>query len=253
MRNDDEPRGRLLSRKEALAAMAGAGAALWTGKRGARAAEPFQHGCVALPALTEGPFFVDERLKRADIRTEPEGGPVTPGARLELRLNVARLAGGACTPFPGAMVDLWHCDALGVYSGTGGARDERFLRGYQFTDDQGRVDFTTIYPGWYPGRAVHIHFKIQSPAEGGKAVEFTSQLFFDEALSARVFTRPPYADHGPLDQKNEEDWIFRRGGDQLMLDVAEKEGKYAAEFDIAVKVDAAQDRGHSAGRMKFEG
>lgn len=241
MIDDDELRGHMLSRKEALAAMAGAGAALFAGARGARAAEPARRVCVAVPAMTEGPFFVDDRLERADIRVEPADGAVTPGALLDLRLNVSQLAGDSCAPFSGAMVDLWHCNALGAYSGAKDRRndtsDKRFLRGYQFTDANGAVRFTTIYPGWYPGRAVHIHFKIQSPVEGGKALEFTSQLFFDDALSAKVFTQPPYAANGPHDRKNEDDGIFQHGGDQLILAVTEKDGKYAAVFDIAVKMD----------------
>jgi protocatechuate 3,4-dioxygenase beta subunit len=243
MLDDDEMRGRLLSRKEALATMAGAGAFLLAGTRTSRAVEPAKRICVALPAMTEGPFFVDDRLERSDIRVEPEGGDVTPGAILELRLNVSQLAGDSCTPFPGAMVDLWHCNAAGAYSGAKDSRhdytDKRFLRGYQFTDANGEVRFTTIYPGWYPGRAVHIHFKIQSPEADGKRLDFTSQLFFDDTFSAKVFAQPPYAVHGPHDRKNGDDGIFQRGGDQLILDVAEKEGKFSAEFDIAVKVDAA--------------
>ncbi len=242
MQHDDEFKGRLLSRKEALTTMAGAGVALLASGRDATAAEPAKRICVALPEMTEGPFFVDDRLERADIRVEPGDGSVTPGAVLELRLNVSQLAGDQCTPFPGAMVDIWHCDANGAYSGAADSRsdtlDKRFLRGYQFTDANGQVHFTTIYPGWYPGRAVHIHFKIQSPEESGKALEFTSQLFFDDAFSAKVFTQPPYAVHGAHDKKNVDDGIFRRGGEQLILDVAEKEGKYTAEFDIAVKTDA---------------
>lgn len=241
MINDDELRGHLLSRKEALAAMAGAGALLLAGGRNARAEAPAKRPCVALPAMTEGPFFVEDRLERSDIRMEPDGSEPTPGAFLELRLNVSQLSGDSCVPFTNAMVDIWHCDALGAYSGAKDSRydytDKRFLRGYQFTDANGEARFTTIYPGCYPGRAVHIHFKIQSPAVDGKALEFTSQLFFDDAFSARVFAQPPYAVHGPHDRKNEDDGIYRRGGEQLLLDVTEKDGAYCAAFDIAVKVD----------------
>ena len=87
----------------------------------------------------------------------------------------------------GAMVDICQCDAIGVYSdvratngffNTGG---QRFLRGYQVTDASGVAKFTTVYPGWYQGRSVHIHFKIRTNA-GGRNAEFVSQLYFDDAF-----------------------------------------------------------------------
>jgi protocatechuate 3,4-dioxygenase beta subunit len=238
MRDDDLPIGRLLTRREALALLGIGGVA--TATAGATwavaAAGP---ACVARPALTEGPYFVDEKLDRSDIRTDPSDGTTRPGVPLRLALRVSRLAGEGCAPLPGAMVDLWHCDAAGVYSDVsdpgGSTVGKKFLRGYQLTDADGLARFTTIYPGWYQGRAVHIHFKIRAPAAGGRAHEFTSQLFFADALSDQVYAQPPYAARGSRRLRNGQDGIFRQAGAQLTLAVAPASPGYAATFDLALE------------------
>src|SRR5512145_1130496 len=112
--------------------------------------------CVLTAALTEGPFFVDEKLNRSDIRTDPTTGAVSAGAPLALTFNVEHLVNGVCTPLSGAYLDVWHCDAGGVYSDVGSASGREFLRGYQVTDAKGVARFSTVYPGWYSGRPVHI-------------------------------------------------------------------------------------------------
>jgi protocatechuate 3,4-dioxygenase beta subunit len=133
--------------------------------------------CVVRPAATEGPYFVDEKLNRSDIRSDPGTGTVKPGALLALTFNVSRIANGSCTALNGAMVDVWHCDAGGLYSdeSTNNTVGQKFLRGYQVTDASGLAAFTTIYPGWYSGRAVHIHFKIRTTTSSGASYEFTSR------------------------------------------------------------------------------
>src|SRR6188508_2290795 len=117
--------------------------------------------CVVTPALTEGPYFVDEMLNRSDIRSDPATGAARPGVPLDLTLALSQVGASGCGPLAGALVDMWHCDALGVYSDVSAQRSvgQQFLRGYQISDAGGNVRFTTIYPGWYQGRAVHIHFK----------------------------------------------------------------------------------------------
>lgn len=122
-------------------------------------------------------------------------------------------------------------------------RDQKFLRGYQATDADGVARFTSIYPGWYPGRAVHIHFKIRAAADEGRTYEFTSQLFFDEALSGEVFAREPYVPKGSRYVLNADDSIYRRAGDQLLLDVARSSEGFEAVFAIGLDLsDAATGR-----------
>jgi protocatechuate 3,4-dioxygenase beta subunit len=190
--------------------------------------------------MTEGPYFVDERLNRSDIRRDPADGSAKPGVPLQLTFTVSTLAAAACTPLAGAMVDIWHCDHLGVYSDVSDPAfdtvGKKFLRGYQVTDASGRATFTTVYPGWYQGRAVHIHFKIRSAPSAQRGFEFTSQLFFDDALTDRVHAQQPYAAKGNRDVRNSRDGIFRRGGSQLLLALTETgSGTYVGTFDLALQ------------------
>lgn len=194
--------------------------------------------CVATPEQTEGPYFLDARLNRSDIRTDPNGGPPRQGTPLELRLNISSLNAG-CTPLAGAVVDIWHCDAAGEYSGVEGADHSRFLRGYQVTDGNGSVRFSTIFPGWYPGRAVHIHFKVRAKAPNGREREFTSQLYFDDAVIERIHGAAPYADRRGKAPRNRMDGLFRDGGERLMVPLRQQAAGakgYAGEFDIALRM-----------------
>lgn len=166
--------------------------------------------CILTAALTEGPFFVDERLNRSDIRTDPTTGVVSAGVPLALTFNVERLVNGVCRPLSGAYLDVWHCDAGGVYSDVGNRGGREFLRGYQVTDPKGVARFSTVYPGWYSGRPVHIHFKLRLFAGERETYGFTSQFFFDEAVTDKVHVRPPYATRGPRDTRNDSDRIYNR-------------------------------------------
>jgi protocatechuate 3,4-dioxygenase beta subunit len=194
--------------------------------------------CVPTPTQTEGPYFVDERLKRSDIRTDPADGVVSAGVPLALQLRILALSSAGCAPLAGAMVDIWHCDAAGRYSDAEDAgfdtRGKAFLRGYQLTDANGLVRFMTIYPGWYPGRTVHIHVKVRAGAASGRHREFTSQLYFDDALTDRVHARQPYANRGRRTTRNRQDGIFRDGGPQLLLAPIESGAGYAANYDIGL-------------------
>jgi len=194
--------------------------------------------CVVTPALTEGPYFVDERLNRSDIRTDPATGTARLGVPLDLTLALSQVGASGCGPLSGALVDMWHCDALGVYSDVSAQRTvgQAFLRGYQTSDQGGNVRFTTIYPGWYPGRAVHIHFKVRVIAGPALGNEITSQLYFDEAVTDRIHARAPYSVHGKRTQRNREDGLFRRSGSRLMLALAESGAGYAGEFHAGLKL-----------------
>lgn len=198
--------------------------------------------CVVRPELTEGPYFVDTQLNRADIRVEPSDGSLKEGMPLELTFRVSQVGPEGCAPLAGAIVDVWHCDALGVYSGVRDPRFDtsqlRFLRGYQVTDDSGIARFTTIYPGWYSGRAVHIHFKIRTTTGAGSTYDFTSQLFFDETINAAVYAHPPYAEKGLADVPNAADGIYRNGGEQLILAPTQVEDGYTATFEIGLDLSA---------------
>jgi protocatechuate 3,4-dioxygenase beta subunit len=113
---------------------------------------------------------------------------------------------------------------------------QKFLRGYQVTDSEGRAEFLTIYPGWYLGRTVHIHFKIRTADMSQPNYEFTSQLYFDDALTDRVYAQLPYSDRGQRNQRNAQDGIFRSGGEQLILQLAEAGEGYEGLFDIGLEL-----------------
>ena len=227
-------------RRAALRAVLGAGACLAGGRAMAQATPLAGKGgapaCILTPAQTEGPYFVDERLERSDIRGDPSSGAVKAGALLTLDLAIFAVDGARCVPAAGAIVDVWHCDAAGVYSDANdmrfGTRGAKFLRGYQVADADGRVRFTTIYPGAYPGRAVHIHFKVRTDPRG----EFTSQLYFDDALTDRIHARAPYANAGDgARTRNARDGPYRRGGRELELAVESEGSGYRARYDVGIR------------------
>jgi protocatechuate 3,4-dioxygenase beta subunit len=263
--NDDVLIGRVLTRREVLVLFGATGAAAFvaacapTGSGattpagtaagsatpGASAPASGVAGvpsCIVRPALTEGPYFVDEKLQRADIRSDPASGTVKEGLPLALTFAVSKIAGGSCTVFQGALVDVWHCDALGVYSDVQdpgfNTAGQKWLRGNLVTDANGAAAFTTIYPGWYQGRAVHIHFKIRTDAAASSGLEFTSQLFFDDAVSDQVYTRTPYSQKGgQRSVRNENDGIFGQSGGNLTLQLTgDAQSGYAATFPIGVQV-----------------
>ena len=195
--------------------------------------------CVLTAALTEGPFFVDEKLNRSDIRTDPGSGAVAAGIPLALTFNVSRVANSACTPLTSAYLDVWHCDSTGTYSDVSGS-SRKFLRGYQVTDANGVAAFTTIYPGWYSGRAVHIHFKLRLYAGSSKTYEFTSQFFFDDTLTDSVYTQSPYSSRSSRDTRNSRDGIYNslstsdKAG--LTLQTSKTADGYAGVINLGVNV-----------------
>jgi protocatechuate 3,4-dioxygenase beta subunit len=252
MDNDDLPIGRILSRREALKLLGVTSAAVLAGclPGGADILEatgtPVEPApavtsdalpaCFVRPEATEGPYYVDEDLNRSDVRSDPGSGEVKEGALLALNFNVSQVSSGGCTPLEGAKIEIWHCDAEGVYSDVSdpgfNSVGQKFLRGYQETDANGQATFISIYPGWYSGRAVHIHFKIH-PDISDQSMVFTSQLFFDDSLSDQVFSQAPYASKGQRDMLNSTDRIFN---DQLLLAVTQKGEGYVGRFDIGLEM-----------------
>jgi len=251
--DDDRPSGTILTRREVLALLGGsalvaacAPAAVSSPSTTAPASTTGTAGaavlpsCVVRPALTEGPYFVDEKLNRSDIRSDPTTNAVKPGTLLALTFLVSKVSGSACTALANATVDVWHCDALGVYSDAsdpsfGSTKGTKFLRGYQTTDASGSVKFTTIWPGWYQGRAVHIHFKIRTTAANGQVADFTSQLFFPDAMNTTVFANAPYSQKGTAGiLRNAGDDIFNQSAGKLTLSPAKTADGYAVTFDIGL-------------------
>jgi len=254
MDNDDRMVGRVLSRREAMRLVAAGGVATigaWSATvfgGGVRQAPATMPGCVVRPEIEEGPFFVDHQLNRSDLRSDPATGTISAGLPLALAFIITQ-ADNRCAPLAGAMVDVWQCDARGVYSGVSGpgqpsqASRGKALRGFQVTDAHGLARFTTIFPGWYQGRTAHIHFKVRTTTAPAGAYEFTSQLFFDEALITRVYANPPYAGRGRRDTTNDADGIFRNGGQKMLLSPSEDHDGLAATFALGIDLsDAATGR-----------
>jgi protocatechuate 3,4-dioxygenase beta subunit len=208
------------------------------------------------PQQTEGPYFVDNMPNRSDIRSDPSDGSVQEGIPLHLVIHVYGLnKNGSCSPLKGAKVDVWHANSQGVYSDIvdQGTTGKKFLRGYQLTDNNGTVRFTTIYPGWYQGRAIHIHDKVRTFNGSEKTLEWTSQLYFDNSVNEQIHKQPPYSKHGLPDMTNEQDGIYAgpstdglvqsNTGKHLMVNLS-KEGQqqsYVGTFNIVL--NATQQKG----------
>jgi len=211
--------GALMSR-EAFAAGSGADAG---------SLMPGAEVCAITPETTEGPYYFDPSLERTDIT---EG---RPGAPADMRLQVVD---AACRPIEGARVDLWHCDAAGLYSGYPGQGDDRgtdtsgqtFMRGTQFADAEGMVRFRTVYPGWYRGRTTHMHFKVFLD----RSTALTGQIFFPDAVSEDVYASPAYSRPGRRDTLNGNDGIARRAGSAAMAQVESGEEAYLVSMIIGV-------------------
>ena len=180
--------------------------------------------CVLTPEQTEGPYYIPNERVRRNIT---DGKPGTP-----LVVRTIVVDASTCRPIKGAAVDIWHADASGVYSGFGaGAANRTFLRGVQRTDARGLARFRTIYPGWYPGRTVHIHVKVHL---GGNVVH-TGQLYFPDALTNAVYRRKPYSRRPHRDTRNATDAVYRNGGTRSMLSVRKRGSGYVASITMAVE------------------
>lgn len=200
--------------------------------------------CVpSTPTVTEGPYWVDEKLFRSDIRTDPSSGVARAGVPLTLTIAVQNLSSSSCSALTGAYVDIWHCDAKGIYSdeptynpggGTGNVNTsgQKFLRGYQITDANGQVQFTTIYPGWYSGRTIHIHIRVRTYSGTTVLGNFVSQIFFDESINNTVLAQPAYTRTTARDTSNANDMVYQVSNKERMLATAT--GSVAAGYTAAI-------------------
>ena len=177
--------------------------------------------CVLAPEQTEGPYYVDDQRVRRNITEGKLGVPLT--------VRLAVVDASTCRPIKGAAVDVWHCDASGAYSGVQGSTGT-FLRGVQRTDAKGIAVFRTIYPGWYPGRTVHIHVKV---ALGGNVVHI-GQLYFSDAVTDVVYRRAPYNRRPSRDPRNAGDSIYRNGGKRSTLTLRRSGSGYVGSITMGV-------------------
>jgi protocatechuate 3,4-dioxygenase beta subunit len=232
-----------LSRRRMLGAAGAAGVGLLVAGRTPvssvfAADEASAASCASLtPVKTIGPYFVEEKLNRSNITTDPGTGVAVAGVPLVLKLALVD-EDSSCSAFAGAQVDIWHASPGGLYSDESveGTSGKQYLRGYQVSDANGLVQFTTVYPGWYSGRAVHIHVRIRTfDSSGAATYDFLSQLFFDDTLTDTVYTKAPYSSRGTRDTRNAGDNVYGSDGASLILDMhADGSGGYVGSFTFGL-------------------
>ncbi|RPI19738.1 MAG: T9SS C-terminal target domain-containing protein [Ignavibacteriae bacterium] len=179
--------------------------------------------CWLTPEKDQGPFYLNADLVRRDI-TEGQRG-------VELHL-VVTVVQEDCTPIPGVLVDVWHASCNGNYSAYGAFVGETFLRGTQPTDNNGVAEFDTVYPGWYPGRATHIHFKVRL----NSTTYVTSQFAFPDSTNNTIYQTPYYVGRGPSPTTNKMDLIFGAAEPQYLTcyAVPNSTGGYDGPFTIGI-------------------
>ncbi|HEY1547829.1 MAG TPA: hypothetical protein VGG28_08415 [Kofleriaceae bacterium] len=193
-----------------------------------------------------GPYFADDSadgFARSDITANLDGTSVQTGIPLALTFYIYD-AQNSCTPYVGAQVDIWHCNATGVYSdiSSESTSTEQWLRGYQISDSTGKVTFTTIVPGWYQGRTTHIHLRIRSSydeAAGLSDGTNTTQVFFAQTLIDTIATTiTPYNSEGTNSTTNASDRVYSQqtdGKNEMSL-TGDTTAGYAATFSIYLPI-----------------
>jgi protocatechuate 3,4-dioxygenase beta subunit len=205
---------------------------------------------------------------RSDIRADTSDGSVQEGVPLHLIIRVYQVDGKdqegknnahnadakVCTPLSDARVDIWHANAQGLYSGVkdDGTAGKTFLRGYQITNDSGTAVFDTVYPGWYEGRAIHIHIKVTAFDGAKEKLDWTSQFYINNSANERVHTQPPYSNHGSVPITNEQDGIYigpstdglvkTDAGKHLMLDLTKQGEGYTGTFNVVVNSSGSRQQ-----------
>ena len=262
-----------MNRRDLLSWIGAAGAGWVADLAGAQAARPGREfdatpACILTPKQIEGPYFVEKHMNRSDIRRDHSDGSVKKGVPLTIVLRVFWTTGSRCAPLSDAIVDIWHCDASGVYSDVIDREyntvGKSFLRGYQVTDRNGEVRFQTVFPGQYEIRATHIHVKVRTKrgftqsdaAETARIVkaagmpppsevagagplirhEFTTQLYLDDAVKRLVYADAPYSDKRRPEVTNASDIFFKDGGPSLIMPLTKAAAGYGGSYTIGVKL-----------------
>ncbi|HVT33746.1 MAG TPA: hypothetical protein VHE32_13940 [Rhodanobacteraceae bacterium] len=235
---------RSMNRRDALGTLGALGFASLLGSRvlaPARAAggsAVVDGACTLTPELTIGPYFVDERLQRSDVRGDSTSPFIASAVPLHLAINATSALASGCPALAGVQIDIWHCHAGGLYSdeAQNGTSGETWLRGYQLTDANGNASFTTIYPGWYQGRTVHIHVMARYyDSAGNTTYQFTTQLFFDDGTNNLVLANYPYDTRGNRDTTNQDDGIYDAS---MLLDLSgNSDGSYTGTIMLGLELE----------------
>jgi protocatechuate 3,4-dioxygenase beta subunit len=216
----------------------GAGGIKTTGSDGSldpdASAGPPDLACTTRDQQIVGPYpAADVQLDRSDIRSDPsDGNLVKPGVPLRVVIRVGSKTGADCLPMKGAVVNAWQCDAAGQYASYAslGTANNQFLRGYQVTDGSGVVEFQTIYPGSYAGRAVHFHFSVRmSPSIAFPDGAFVGQLYFPDSITDEVLLQAPYSSANRL--RNAQDAFYK---DDMLGSVSRAGDGWLAQLELAV-------------------
>jgi len=216
------------------------------------------------PGVTEGPYWVDGQPNRGDVRSDSTTGVVVDGLPLTLNLTLSQVSDASpytVAPLVGAQVDIWCCNAEGVYSNVAqqNTTSVNFLRGYQVSDASGAVQFVTIYPGWYSGRTPHIHMRVRTyDSSGAVAYNWTSQLFFDDSATNSVYaSNAAYSRTQSRDTTNATDGIYggasQNGspdddaGDYLLLSLSDQGTTATGAFHIVLDLEDATNEDPTGG------
>ena len=267
--DDDMPVGRILNRREFLVMLGGtltAAACMSGSEPAATVPAPTESAastiaaplptCVAQPEMTEGPYFVDEQLNRFDIRRTNEN-TLKAGLPMLLTFNISDVTGGNCTALADATVDLWQCDALGIYSDVEDPSfntiGQNWLRGSRSTNEDGIVQFLTIVPGWYTIRAVHQHIKIRTLETDGNTYEFTTQLFFKLDQLEPIYSTEHYVGNGMPNVLNENDMFYQSlaESDILTLDLQAMNSDELAQLETQWQQEYEAEMGETM-RLAFD-
>jgi protocatechuate 3,4-dioxygenase beta subunit len=204
--------------------------------------------CAVTPEGEIGPYFADDSaagFNRIDIRTNIDGTSAQTGIPLTLNITVVDTE-NSCIGLQNAQVDIWHCNAEGVYSDEGveNTTGETWLRGFQLTDSAGNAQFTTIFPGWYQGRTTHIHLRVRSKYSNASSTSDgtnTTQVFFPQSLINTIYTTiAPYSSHGTNSTTNASDHVYtgETDGKMELTVTGDSTNGYTANATIGLPITA---------------